>query len=259
MLSAYSKSLALRFLLQADDTGRPSAWGIGLTTTPPTDTSFTEPTDPGYTRQPATFSSPITADNAVPDNATATFGPFASTNTVYGYALMDGAGNVLFFDSFAAPITVRPEPDLVLLAPVRTINIGAAAGRNNVSLYGCNLILNYACRGVGTPPPVCAVGLATAAPIPSANDGQELIDGGYTRQVVALTPGLSGVPPDAWSNPNPFSFGPFSNDVTIAGADIYDATSGGNLLFGGQMGEPMSFAAGQAFTWAAQHLWARLV
>jgi hypothetical protein len=37
-VSAYGKALALRFLFQGDDTGRPSAWGIGLATALPTET-----------------------------------------------------------------------------------------------------------------------------------------------------------------------------------------------------------------------------
>jgi hypothetical protein len=95
----------------------------------------------------------------------------------------------------------------------------------------------------------------SAAPVPASNDGKELVDAGYTRRVVALSAGTHSW----WTNTAPFTFGPFANDVTVQGAAIYDATSGGNMLFGGVMGESMTFAAGQAFTFATGHLLLNLV
>jgi hypothetical protein len=91
--------------------------------------------------------------------------------------------------------------------------------------------------------------------MPASNDGHELVDAGYTRQVVPLTVGPDGT----YTNGARFTFGPFANDVTVQGVAIYDATTNGNMLLGGVMGEPMSFSAGESMVWSPQHLWVRLL
>jgi hypothetical protein len=260
--STYSSDLALRFLLGNDDTGRPSSWTLALCSAPPTPTSFVEVAAAGYSRLPISFSSPITGDLATPDDAVFRFGPFLSSTNVVGNALLDGSGNVLFFDSFAAPSAINPAATPGIEYWVRNLNFSigiGSSGRNSVSLYASNLLLNYLCRGTGTPPPATYAALAVDVPVPANNDGKELSgDAGYNRQAVSLVPGLSGAPTGAWSNSSPFSFGPFAADETVVGVDTYDSIVGGNLLFGGLIAYTATYSAGQSFDWNAAHLWIRL-
>lgn len=249
-LSAYAAQLALRFLLQGDDASRPSAWGIGLAAAPPDDTSFTEPVGGGYQRQTVSFSNPASDDLITADSGH-TFA-VSPSQTFYGFGLFDNTsgGSVLFYDTFDHPL-VRGQ---MTGAPM-VLSFGIAEGRNNLSQYACNLLLDYVARGVGAAPSVCAVGLSSDAPIPASNDARELVDAGYTRQVVALSPGPDGT----HTNAAPFTYGPFSNDVVVAGANIFDATTGGSLLFAGVLGEAMSYAAGESMTFAPGHLLVSLV
>jgi hypothetical protein len=251
--SAYAQQAALSFLLAADDSTRPSSWSLGLCGSPPTDASFIELVNAPYARQPVTFPSAITADLAVSGGPY----PFDIVDPAYGFAVFDNAtgGNVLFWDGVhGRPPVTRSHLDL---GPIK-IDVGIAEGRNNVSLFAANALLAFLLQGFGTPPSATYVGLAVDIPDPANNDGKELIDGGYSRQLVSLSSGLPGVAAGEWANAAPFSFGPFAGDVTIIGSGIYDSASGGHLLMGGILGEPLSFSAGQSLTFAPQHLMAAL-
>jgi hypothetical protein len=175
VISEYARTLALSFLLNGNGTGRPAAWGIGLSTTLPASASFDEASGGGYARQTVSFPDPIASD------IVSIAGPWTfqvnPAQTFAGFALFDAtsSGNVLDWDTFASAKTRNK----LILKNIR-VAIGAGDdGRNAFSLFAENILLNYIFKGVGSPPPVCAVGISTNVPQPSVNHPNEIVDSSY--------------------------------------------------------------------------------
>lgn len=103
----------------------------------------------------------------------------------------------------------------------------------NKSDYLRNALVNHTLRGVAfTPPSAWYIALFNVTPT-SAGGGTEVSGGGYVRQAVSFPAPTAG----ATSNTLPINFPTPSADWgDIAGAALFDASTGGNMLYFGDLG-----------------------
>lgn len=103
------------------------------------------------------------------------------------------------------------------------------------SYYLDNLFVNAALRNVAfVPPPIVFLALYTAAPGPGGG-GTELAGGGYGRQPIVFAPPSNG----SSSNVSDIVFPVALTDWgTITSYGIFDAASGGNLLYFANLSAP---------------------
>ena len=111
-----------------------------------------------------------------------------------------------------------------------------------------NLLLNWLMTsGTATRPTAWYLALFTAAPN-DAGGGTEVSTGGYGRQTIAFSAASSG----ATSNSADVSFtASGANYGTVTHIGIFDASSGGNLLWHGAMTASKTVEDGDTITFAS--------
>lgn len=138
---------------------------------------------------------------------------------------------------------------------------------SSMSDYLENKIIDWFFRGqTYTPPATIYVALFTAAPS-DAGGGTEVSGGGYARQAVssslanwagtqaALSTTASTGTNGTTSNNNPVSFGTTSGSWgTVTHFGLFDALSGGNLLFWAALTTPQTIGSGATPSFAASSL-----
>jgi hypothetical protein len=114
-----------------------------------------------------------------------------------------------------------------------------------------NLLLNWAMTsGSATRPTAWYLALYTAAPSDSGG-GTEVSTGAYGRQTVAFSAAASG----ATSNSADVSFTASGADYgTVTHIGIFDASSGGNLLWHGAMTASKTVEDGDTITFASGNI-----
>jgi hypothetical protein len=133
-----------------------------------------------------------------------------------------------------------------------------------MSDYLENKLLDHL-RGIAfTAPSTWYVALHTATPIDSGG-GTEVSGGSYARQAVsANSTALSGTQGAGTTGASSGASGAISNNnaiaftnmpaCTVVGIGIYDASTGGNLLWYGAVGTSKTFNAGDTANFAAGQL-----
>lgn len=113
----------------------------------------------------------------------------------------------------------------------------------NKSDYLRNALVNHTLRGVAfTPPSAWYVALFNVTPT-SAGGGTEVSGGAYARLPVVFSVPTLG----ATSNNAPLNFlTPTSDWGEILGVALFDAASGGNMLYFGALGTPKTVFEGDA-------------
>lgn len=101
-----------------------------------------------------------------------------------------------------------------------------------------------------TSPAAVYAALYTSDPT-DANTGTEVSDSGYARQQATWTPASAGVA----ENDTTLTFGPAAaNWGTITHFAVFDASTGGNMLYHGQVKTAKAVAAGDLGTFLAGDL-----
>jgi hypothetical protein len=115
----------------------------------------------------------------------------------------------------------------------------------------CAAVLNHFLRNVSqTSPATVYAGLLTVAPTPSTA-GTEVSGGSYARVAVTFGAPASGVT----SNSAPVNFAAASAPWgTVVAVGIYDALSGGNLLYFGTLGSSKVIGTSDTASFAAAAL-----
>ena len=122
-----------------------------------------------------------------------------------------------------------------------------------LSDYAEKLLLDWMMTsGSATRPTAWYVALYTAAPSDSGG-GTEVSTGGYTRQSVAFSAASS--PGGTTSNSGEVSFTASGADYgTVTHMGIFDASSGGNLLWHGALTASKTVADGDTLTFAVGNI-----
>lgn len=131
------------------------------------------------------------------------------------------------------------------------------AGKSN---YTENNLLAFIFRGVAFPAPgTIAVGLYTTLPGEDATGGVEVSGGSYARQTVARGTtewkDPSAATQGETNNVNAINFPvATANWGTVLGVGVFDATSGGNLLYFGALAANKVVNSGDQFKFNAADL-----
>lgn len=117
---------------------------------------------------------------------------------------------------------------------------------SNLTDYAEKLVLDWLLTGDAvTRPPALYVALFSSA-TDDTGAGTELVGNGYARELVTVSSASS--PGGTTSNSNDLLFEATGVDWdTITHMGIYDAVSGGNLLWQGAVTEPTLITVGQIF------------
>ena len=121
---------------------------------------------------------------------------------------------------------------------------------NNKSDFLRNALVDHTLRGVAyTPPSARYIALFTVAPT-SAGGGTEVTGGSYLRQSVAFSAASSGQS----SNTAPVNFPvPSADWGTVIAAALFDASSGGNMLYFGPLGTSKTIYASDSVFFPANY------
>jgi hypothetical protein len=114
-----------------------------------------------------------------------------------------------------------------------------------------NLALNWLLTsGAATRPTAWYLGLHTASPLDDDSGANEISGGSYARQSIAFTVAL-----DTASNSATITF-PAATATwgTISHISVYDASTGGNLLFHGAVTTSKTIESGDTFQVSASNL-----
>lgn len=102
--------------------------------------------------------------------------------------------------------------------------------------YLDNNFLNLALRGIPFVPPTSVnVALYTVAPGVSGGGGTEVVGGGYGRQLATFSAPASGLVSSTSDVLFPVALAPWGTIVAFA---FLDASSGGNMLYFGNLSTP---------------------
>jgi hypothetical protein len=102
----------------------------------------------------------------------------------------------------------------------------------NLTEASAKLLLDWLLRGsTPTRPSGCWVGLATG--VPNSRFASELSGSNYARQSVLFAEAAS--PAGTASNQAALRWGPFGSWATIQGLHVWDAASGGSMLWQGTL------------------------
>jgi hypothetical protein len=94
----------------------------------------------------------------------------------------------------------------------------------------CKMMLDWLCRGaLPVQPGGCWIGLATG--VPNSRYGSELSASNYIRRTVSFAAASAGTA----SNQNALRWGPFGSWATVLGLQLWDASSGGTMLWQGPL------------------------
>ena len=126
----------------------------------------------------------------------------------------------------------------------------------SLSDYAEKKVLDHLVGKTALTMPTAYIALSTADPLDAGSGIAEPVANGYTRKatVAADWNAAAGASPGTTTNANALSFPQASGSWgTITHFAIFDALSGGNMLFQGQLtvskavasGDTLSFAAGQ--------------
>jgi hypothetical protein len=111
-----------------------------------------------------------------------------------------------------------------------------------------NAILNHVLRGTTfTPPSARYVGLLTSDPT-DANTGVEVTGGGYVRQSIAFTAATTGNSSNSADILFPVASAAWG---TVTHFGVFDASTGGNLLYFGTLTPTKSVASADQIKLAA--------
>lgn len=118
----------------------------------------------------------------------------------------------------------------------------------NKSDYLRNAIINHNLRGVSfTSPTARYIALFTTAPT-SAGGGVEVTGLGYDRKAVSF---VAPITPGATSNVSPINYVPTGDWGLVLAVAIFDAPTGGNMLYLGPLATPKEIYAGDNFMYPA--------
>lgn len=114
-----------------------------------------------------------------------------------------------------------------------------------------NALLNAVLRGAAyTSPSAIYVALFTSAPT-ATTAGTEVAGGAYTRIPVTFRSAAAGTTTNVGAVTFPAATAPWGN---VMAAVLYDAVSGGNQLYFGNLGNPKTVGIGDQLTFAAAAL-----
>ncbi len=92
-LSDAYEAIVLNILYRSDTTGIPAGWGLALSTSVPTASTFAEVgTGSGYQRQTINHAPAASPAGTNSNSVAATFGPFSSACTISAFGVFNTAG-----------------------------------------------------------------------------------------------------------------------------------------------------------------------
>ena len=189
-LSNYAQVQTLNWLLGQSAT-RPAGQYVGLSSGAPTSLSGSELTgDAGYARESATFAAANNSNNlGMSANASfVVFGPFSASHTFSGVTIWDSAaaGNLLWFNTFASPITVAVGSTLEVPASALVPSFAP----QNIAVSGAQMALDWLFGGSAPTQPSSNLYMGLSSG-PFSNNGNEAAFVSYARQPFGFSPAAS--------------------------------------------------------------------
>lgn len=239
----------LNLVLRNEFLTPPAGVFLGLLTSLDDDgDTFSEISGAGYTRRAATFGAPSAGAAALAEPVRfpeATSGWGTITHVGVFDALSGGA--MMFWMPLAESLAVEARDTVRIAAGGVTISLGGAT-----SAWLANALLDRLLRAASWPP-ITGVHLALLAAFTSDAAYTEMSGGGYARQSCAFSAATDG---DAGAaNAANISFPAATTDwPTITHAALFDAATGGHLLWRGELDAARDVVAGKHLAFAAGDL-----
>lgn len=245
-LSDYAENLLVAWLARSAAVTRPTGWHVALFTSAPSDTGGgIEVTGSGYARQAVTFGPATATSGQTVNEAAVVFAATGGWGTVTHMGIFDAAsaGNLLWHGPLVASRSIGSGDTYTLPAGSIVASLAQRVS-NHLKKRALDWLMTTA--AVARP---SAWYLALYSTAPNDNGGGvEVTGSGYARQPVTF-----GAPADGVSiSTNQQSFGATSDWDVVTAAGIFDAASGGNLLWHGPLsgtrqignGDSLPFPAG---------------
>lgn len=239
----------LNLVLRNESLAPPAGMYLGLLTSLSDDgDTFAEVAGAGYARRPVVFRS-----SAVGVAASAEPVRFPEATSGWGAVTHVGVfdaiagGQLLFWMPLYEPLAVEARDTVRFAAGGVTISLGGAA-----SVWLANALLDRVLRASGWTP-VTSIYIALLTSFASDAGFTEMSGGGYARQGCAFTTATDG---DAGStNAGDVAFPVATSDwPTIAHVALFDAATGGRLLWRGALDTSRDVVAGRQLVFAAGEL-----
>lgn len=242
-LSDFAENLLVDWLMTGATVTRPTTWFVALFTTAPNDTGGgVEVSGGGYARSAVTFA-PSSGGQSV-NSADVSYSATADWGTVTHAAIFDAAsgGGILWHGAFISQRTVLDGDNFTIPTGGLVVSI-----TNAISNYARKLVLDWLMTtATVVRPGSLYLALFTTAPT-DAGGGTEVSGGGYNRQAVSFGAASGGLS----ASTNTQVFGATADWGVVSHAAIFDAASGGNLIWHGAQAAARSVGNGDTLTYPA--------